>query len=339
MQSFAHRGVPARVPRSRSIAWTITSLVVLLSLLVTTAPRQVEAAPPLLPSEADTTTFKILAAQVSDYPGQVCVGEKVGYDITVVKSSYNPSTGNTAVEPVNLASVTATVFQPDVLKMTTKSPRVAGYSLEDPGKTTFWFEGKSAGSVKIEFETMLPVGYLSKQTRKDYSASDLREMLYASTQVKLEVIECPLDFMVIDRQEISAGGLNLDMVGVVNWTQLKQVGEDGTTFEAQATKYIVVRVFVPPPCNVIISVAQRNVEIRAEKTSDGGYHVTYTQGPAVLKYTTSCPDFTGFGIGDYPDMPGTDFLVGAEGGSLVRTIPSTPGYKATCEARVRVHPK
>ena len=310
--------------RRRPILTIVTSWMLLAGLLAVLVPMPVDAAPVLRPVEAeDEITFRMTASQNSSYPGKICVGEEVEFNVKVQMNSLD-ALRKPVSDYLLFLKVTATPSPSSTLKLISQSPTTTTID-EDAGVVaTFTFKGKEPGSATIYFDAMVPARYLSSRVREGKTAAQLREMLYVETETYLQVLECPLEFKVLDRYDQNLGEYHLDMVGVVNYTVLKAVDSEGKEFYADATKYIVLRQF-GGECKFSLAVAQRAVEIRAQKREDGGFHIEYTQGPARFEYVAVCDTGTGAISTEFADPGGTDLVVGPDGGDKLRRIPAPGG--------------
>jgi hypothetical protein len=328
----------------RALARRTLSLVLALVLMGISSPLSAQAAPPVREADEMTYSFRLKAEQESDYPGEICVGDPVIFAITAWESGQDFST-NTTIAPHQISGfkVNANILQPDLLKIKSQNPAGLTWADDPLMAAEFTFKGVKAGTAQISFSANVPAIILSSAARKRIPPADLNKMLAVTVTAQVDVIDCPFNVSLVDRNEINAGPAGrVISVGLMDKTPLKASDAEGKIFSAQRNvQVIVIEIHPDSDCAVTISVGSRSIQVAAEKLENDNYKVGYEEGPMTFSATYSCPgaEEENLGLLFKPYQP-TDFTVGAKDVFFKNSYKvQSAGYLISSEMTVTRHRK
>jgi hypothetical protein len=301
-------------------------LVLVTILVLASLPGPVQASPVRQYQKAVDYLLTLEAWQKGGRPGTICVGEQVTYGVTATRTGYDESGRPVGTGyPMSGVKVWASSSQSTILSLQSASPIVTSAEAKRAWSGFFTFIAKKPGTTKLIFKANMPAGYLSQQTRQRFTADELKTIQNVEARVVATVIDCQMRVRIIERFEATVEGEgSVDWVGVMDWIGLQPIDTEKTQFQAQSKMTVVYRQW-GGECSFSLSIGQPVVDIEARKT-DQGYDISYTKGDVYLNEYIRCPEGSGYAGFPLPDVAGSDFSVGPQGGPAYNAYEG-PGFK------------
>jgi hypothetical protein len=280
----------------------------------------------------------MIARLVTDDSGIVCAGDKVRYEVEVIKRVIGGTEEQARGSTLTGVKITAQASAPAVLAIKSRNTITTSPSGVPPGSATFEFRAAQDGYSNVQFQASIPKEYLDEEDLKQLSAEELRKMLTKSIRtLDLRVIQCPFEVFWREHILTGTGPSEMEMSAVAK-VELRAVDGDPRYLRGEGLQHIAIRVS-DPACGYKIVLGSRYMEILGERTTDGNYIISHKTGKDKLNYTVSCPGGSAsFGGDEGFPVPTPARLkpieMGAGGGNFSDTL-SMPFYESSVRVYVR----